>query len=321
MIVFNVFSNRKRIGEIPEVDVLIWTASLLRYRSFGYRTKLYCTRKDIPFLDKWGLRRLYDVIDDDTLSAIGPLGIDESKFWSTGKLTAVNYQKHDVWEQAVYSDVDVLMRKPFDLSHDCLVWSPEGKDDDDGGIYVPWDALSVPDGYAMPEHIRATDDAYNCGVLWFGGDKGRQAVGDWFRDYEDFATLNPCEIVGGEDVADLRTNDAVWACNAEQRFLKATLDREGLDVGFVMPEKGNGLSADGDHYYYYRVVWRFFKESGLAMNSDALRVLNATVKECLETIRDAEPGLYEFWQTVPWARNFLDVVDLGQGLFPISSYV
>ena len=65
MIIFNTFTNYQRVKKLPEVDILIWTVCLLRYKMFGYHTKLFCTKADIPFIKEWHLYELYDIIDTD----------------------------------------------------------------------------------------------------------------------------------------------------------------------------------------------------------------------------------------------------------------
>lgn len=35
------------------------------------------------------------------------------------------YQLYVLNEPAIYTDIDIIMRQPFDLSGDVLVWSPE----------------------------------------------------------------------------------------------------------------------------------------------------------------------------------------------------
>ena len=300
--VFNNFTSGTRT-KYPKIDILIWMASLVMYKSFGYRTKLYCTEEDIGFLKDNRLYGLYDEIDTQTLATEAKEAlskVDGKRFWSTRKFECMRHE----WlvlgnRDSVYSDTDVLMKKSFDLSGDALAWSPEERKKKT--IYVPWGDLSSPPGYDMPEYIRKTDDAYNCGVLWF---KEPDVFRRWYEAYHAWADGNPCLI--SPDIKDGHNN--LFACNGEQRILKAVLDDAKADVRCVMPVSGRGLSEAGDHWYWYRVVWRLLSEAGkwpeATEEDEALCMLNYAALESLEAVGEYDGALRSEILSDDWLKGF-----------------
>lgn len=320
MIVFNTFTNYQRVKQLPEMDILIWTVGLLRYKQLGYNTKLFCTKADMPFIKKWHLYELYDMIDADLFERNEMLQkIDNAHFWSTRKIEAMHWQMSVLDEPAIYSDTDIIMRSRFDLSHDALMWSPESWNTNEGQVYVPWRNLSKPEGYKMPQHIVDTKDAYNCGVWWF---KDKGMFEEYRKEYYDFCIGNPCKIKhrNRDDVDDLITNNSVWACNAEQRILKAVLDHHKQDVACVMPARGKGWSKQGVHYFFYRISWKYLNDKDYNPAPDALSMLNLTIYECLVSLKAYNKGFYEFWLDRPWLKGFFENFDAKEKVWPVKEY-
>lgn len=319
MIIFNTFTNYQRVKKLPEVDILIWTTCLIRYKMFGYTTKLFCTKTDIPFLKEWHLFELYDIIDVDLFENNLMLkSIDNTHFWSSRKIEAMYYQLNILEEPSIYTDVDIIMRKPFDTSKDVLVWSPEEWNTNEGQVYVPWRNLSKPKGYRMPQYIIDTKDAYNCGVWYF---KNKEVFNEYRNQYYGFSINNPCEIKhrNRDDVDDLITNNSVWACNAEQRILKAVLLHYNQDVAFVMPYKGRGWSKEGVHYFFYRISWQYLHSKEWLPAPDALAMLNLTIAECLGSIKQLSEEWYKFWLDRSWMKDW-DKADFKNKVYPIKEY-
>ena len=40
MHIFNTFTNRQHIKKLPDIDLLLWSASLASYQLLGYKLKL-----------------------------------------------------------------------------------------------------------------------------------------------------------------------------------------------------------------------------------------------------------------------------------------
>ena len=307
MVIFNTFSNGKRYNDMPETDIIIWCASLIRYKGFGYKTKIFCLESDLEFLKHYHLFELYDEIDTTLLKDNEQLSkIDESIFWSSRKIEAMYHQLFTLNEPSIYVDTDILMRKPYDLSGDCLVWSPEtriivelpnGEIDWTKTIYPSWKFLSKPEGYVMPDYIKQTPDAYNCGVWFF---KNKEVFKKYREEYYKFCIGNPGIIKHSKNKV---FNNAMFPCNAEQRILKAVLTEENQKVNCVMPIKAKGLCEKGMHYFWYRVSWRKMKEKNVVPTQDSLSVLNYTLIECMMTLKRYN-YIYEFYSNLPWLKDF-----------------
>lgn len=320
MIVFNTFTNYKRIKKLPEVDILIWTTCLLRYKQLGYKTKLFCTKKDLEFIKEWHLYELYDCIDVDLFENNEMVSkIDEEHFWSSRKIEAMYYQLNVLEEPSIYTDVDIIMRASFDTTGDVLVWSPEEWNTNEGQVYVPWRNLSKPHNYRMPQYIIDTKDAYNCGVWYF---KDKEVFNKYRDEYYAFCLNNPCEIKhrNRDDVDDLITNNSVWACNAEQRILKAVLTHENQDVRFVMQERKKGWSKQGVHFFFYRISWKYLNDKEWAPAPDALSMLNLTIYECLASLKGFNINFYNFWLNKPWLKGFFGNFDSKEKKYPVKEY-
>lgn len=324
MKIFNTFTSFKRIKKLPDVDILIWATHLIYNHLLNYRTKIYCAKNDLEFLKSHHLIDLYDEIDSDWLESFydipRQLNIDDSKFWFIRKYLCMRHEL-SINKESVYSDVDILLRRRLDLSHECLFWSPEpaiSKDD----IYVPWRNLSKPDGYRMPQHVLDTKDAYNCGILYF---KDPSLFNKCYDESFAFMTNNPCKIKlhkGRDDVGDLIINDAVWACNAEQRILKAVVTHENANVAFVMDKKAQGWSKHAVHFFYYRAAWRYMNDPDYEVTPNALSMLNLTVLECMSIIEHHCKTIGNFTLLEHFEKMFPEWRDINvkERVFPIKDY-
>lgn len=320
MIVFNTFTNYQRIKKLPELDILIWATSLIRYKLLGYTTKLFCEEKDIEFLKGWHLLELYDIIDTELFKSNEMLDkIDNTHFWSTRKIEAMYHQLFILNEPAIYSDTDIIMRSHLDTAGDVLTWSPEEWNTNEGQVYVPWRNLSKPAGYIMPKWIIDTNDAYNCGIWYF---KNKEVFKEYREEYYKFCLNNPCKIKhkNRDDVEDLETNNAVWACNAEQRILKGVLTHQNQDVRFVMSERKKGWSKQGVHFFFYRISWKYLNDKNWLPAPDALSMLNLTVYECLKTIKNFDTRLYRFYSNLSWIKDAEQILDKDKKATPIKDY-
>ena len=247
--------------------------------------------------------------------------IDNKHFWSTRKIEAMYHQLNVLEEPAIYTDVDIIMRQPFNLDCDCLVWSPEEWITNEGQVYVPWRNLSKPAGYMMPKYIIDTRDAYNCGVWYF---KNKEIFNEYRKQYYSFCLNNPCKIKlhksRGDDVKDLETNNSVWACNAEQRILKAVLTEYNQKVNCVMPLRGKGWSKQGVHFFFYRISWKYLNDKDWNPAPDALSMLNLTIYECLTSLKNFNQDFYNFWLNKEWLKGFFDDFDAKEKKYPVKEY-
>ena len=315
----------QRYKEFPEWDILIWATALVRYKFFGYTLKLYCLESDFEFLKKWHLYDLYDIIDTELLKDNEQLNkIDNKRFWSSRKIEAMYHELFDLNEEAIYVDIDILMRQPFDISNcDALLWSPEprnivkdqyGNTDWTQTIYLPWRYISKPNNYKMPEYILNTADAYNCGVWYF---KNKEVFKEYRKQYYDFAINNPCEI---KHMDQSIVNNEVFACNCEQRIIKAVLTYYHQNVKTVMPHKATGLCNEGYHFFWYRANWRLGNKNPSVLAPEALQILNGAVMDCVMTLKTCRPDLYQFFFSSEYLKNFETRYTLDPKHQPLKKY-
>lgn len=212
------------------------------------------------------------------------------------------------------------MWEAFDVSKDTLFWSPEEWNTDEGQIYVSWDNLSTPPNYHMPDYIKKTADAVNCGIMYF---KNKKAFLEYRKQYYDFALDNPCEILRQKEdaVEDLVTNNSVWACNAEQRILKAVMVHSKQEINYVMPDRKKGIGDKGAHFFFYRIAWLFLHDDIWKPAPDAIPVLNMTIALCLKTVAEYSERYHEFWTKKEWLKDFEEKYDPKNSIWPVDSYI
>ena len=309
MKVINTFSTN--INNLKQIDILIWTASLINYKKLGYNLKLFCEEKDFEFLDKYFLKELYDEIDINLFKNNEKLNqVNLDKFWASRKFEALNYEYNILKEDCIYSDTDIIMRTKFDLSGDALVWSPEDWAEDIN-VYINWKLMSKPKRYKLPKYIKNTKFAYNAGILCF---KNINIFNQWYNEYYKFAINNPCVL---KDITDDFNN--IFMCNAEQRILKAILVKNKQNVKFIMNKKEKGWSKQGSHYFFFKKSWCHINNEEFKPKDFVKGMLNCTVKECLEIIHSVSDEVYQFWLNKLNLKSS-DEIDIDNNIFPINEY-
>ena len=299
------FSSKKHIKEFPITDILVWYIGLLKLRALGNTIKLYCEKKDFEFLKYWGLFDLYDEIDDSFLSSnelVNSEIINGTNFWSKRKIECIKNEFDVANEPFVYMDTDIILNVPFkiDSEIDLIAWSPETQEK----IYIPWNHLSIPNGYKMPKYIYQTEGAYNCGILYF---RTKQQFLEYRRQYLNYTMNNPCETRGVTAWEETIRN--IWACNAEQRILKAVAEHNNWNVQLIMDKQAPGACEFGIHYYYMRGFWRLLPlEDFLKSEEKAYwtEVLNFQLDQLLTILLGADREAFNKFMTIDWIKDFYE---------------
>lgn len=286
--VFNSCDNRLVKGTLPPLEKLLWAASLVLYKKCGYKLKLYCKSEDVDALKKECLYELYDEIDTDTFDYNLNSSISEKYFWSYRKMEALK-KEFSINNNAVYSDTDILMFSLFDLNCDALFWCMES----DPLVYTDWKNISTPSTYRLPQWLKDTDAAYNCGLIWF---KDVSIINEWYDEYMRFAAKNPCDV----KISDYQ--NTVLACNSEQRIIKGLCDKYNLNVSCIATAEQAGLTNKGIHLYAYKQMWKYedlmanlMDTSVLKLAKEELLTLCVTTLECGGYKELAKRG--EIWKT------------------------
>lgn len=195
---------------------------------------------------------LYDEIDTEVLVDNQQLAkVNEDIFWACRKMEAIKHE-FELGEGFFYSDTDILLYKPLSFEYDLIVWSPEERVPN-ASIYLDWQFISTPPNYIMPDWLQKTEDAFNCGIIYF---KDKEKFLEYRQHFYNFVIDNPgdvdragCSLINDRNVINIPM------CNAEQRILKGFAIKEQLDFYTIKPTKGRGLSPNGDHYFWYRAAW------------------------------------------------------------------
>lgn len=270
MKIFNSCDNRLSKGTLPEIDLLVWKASLAIYKEFGYQTKLYCKSEDIPYLKHHNLLEMYDEINTEIFDNHLNPKVNEKYFWSYRKMEALR-NEFNTSKDSIYSDTDILMFKPFQLPKQALFWCKE----EDTDVYMDWNNLSKPKDYTLPNHIKETKSAYNCGIIWI---QNTQIINEWYEEYMKFAMDNPCKLT----VPDTQNN--VFACNSEQRMLTAVCEKYNIEPDFLATAGDLGLNENGIHLYVYKIFWKYRKHFQPIFNTKMIEDTLDEVKNICYTI-------------------------------------
>ena len=262
------FSSKKHIKELPITDILIWYLGTSRLKGYGHTLKLYCEEKDLDFLKEWGLFDLYDEVDTEFLSNNELFEIiNQENFWSIRKIECINHEYEISEEPFIYMDTDIVMNMPVHMAGDLLVWSPEQKQE----IYVPWECLSAPYDYVMPEYIYKMDKAYNCGILGF---KSKELFDLYRKEYLTFVI----------------NNNNKWG------------------VYTIMPTQIPGACNAGIHYYLCRAFWRKLNKNEL--NDDAreywIGILNDQIRLLMSILKEQNSEMFNKFISIDWIKDCVE---------------
>lgn len=294
MRIIHTFSSQKHC-KISTIDLALWHMSCLCYRAQGYDLKIYCESKDLKFLEDNLLLRYYSEIDIGTFDKHNRNKINEplykvngKMFWFIRKLVAINAEFEQSDEPFIYSDTDLFIFKPIDISDcDCLFWTLEKRDKpmSDYEYYCDWKYFSTPKNYAMPEYIKNTDNSnYNAGLVYF---KDKELFKQYYEQVLNFIVGNPCKFTN-QTIIDIleKTKQSIsipWSINAEQRILTGFVKEKKLNVK-LFDNTGltsNGISSNGSHYFILKSLWRqaaHWRDEYLSLDSiDAIAAMKELI--------------------------------------------
>lgn len=291
------FSSKKHVKSMPITDILIWYVGLLKLKELGYTLKLYCEEKDFIFLKEWGLYKFYNEFDTTFLASDSIIDqVDGENFWSIRKIECIDHEFQVSKEPFIYLDTDIFLNVPILPQGNLIVWSPENP----CPIYPDWSCLSLPPNYILPDYVKPINDAFNAGLLYFSSY-------DLFKEYRklylDFVIDNPCKAHDLEVDTDEEIRN-VWACNAEQRLLKAFAVHNNLQVFTVLERQDFGANDLGIHFYYYRKAWKMLS-LGLFKDDQQRYIywselLNFHLRQFLEILATNDEEAFNSFIKIDW---------------------
>lgn len=244
-----IIHTRKRVFEngdhifAHKMSLLVWVLSIIKWKELGNSIKLYCDKKTLEDIDKFGFGLLYDEIDTTYLEDPEVCkGIDFYCYWAMPKLLALRHEVVDLKNDVVVADQDVVPMK--DLSRmwknsDVTVWSNK-EFVELRSIYPELHKLSLPDNYKLPEWFTGIAKPLNTGILHI---KNKELV--------DMYTAEALKMAKDNHNKHNNSN-CITMCNAEQRLLGEIVKHKGLSYSIVQPINDGLFNRNGFHTHGYK---------------------------------------------------------------------
>ena len=193
--------------------------SAVSWKFFHGRIALYTNERWLAVLKKWGLDRVYDYIDTETLKTV-PSEINQQKYWAYGKLHVASTIKEDF----VLLDNDLWIVKPLNFNDNLsyMGYHYENFDStEDTTPYIDFTNM-IPSKWAgrWDKTLMAT----NAAILWIND---KNLLNEWLTIAKEIAS-NP-EPIEIEDPQNIR-----HMVFLEQRLLPMIANEMRLQYGTFM---------------------------------------------------------------------------------------
>ena len=153
--------------EFGKLSLLTAFLSVLKWKSYGFTTKLYVDSDFKEYFSKFGLLEMYDEVDDTFLNNSDKIyedkGISKTLFWSFSKLFILENEE----EPVIISDMDFI---PFEDYHKytdekCFAYYKEHLSEE---FYPssPDKYLELKPDYQFPDWYDWNCHPYNCAVTY-----------------------------------------------------------------------------------------------------------------------------------------------------------
>lgn len=135
---------------LGNTSILVAFLSVLKWKSFGFTTKIYVDEYTKDYFSKIGLLDLYDEVDDtyftSTPNIYDKYNINKHYFWAFSKLFVYLNET----EPFIMADMDFIPLKDYhsELDEKCLVFYKEELNKDQ---YPNMDNLPTAENYSFPE--------------------------------------------------------------------------------------------------------------------------------------------------------------------------
>ena len=218
----------EKLGPIDWEDELIAIQALsaLTWKKYHGRIELYCNEEHLESLKKWGVDKLYDKIDTESLKS-APTGVDRSEYWSFCKLF-ISY-KLDPPFVLVDTDLWLTDSLTFDFNKSFVAYHEENYDwSRPYNFYVNFDNF-IPEKYL--NYFDLTVKPVNVALL-FWNDK--ELLKSWLDITNEILSENrKCELD--------RTQKTTFL---EQWLLPMYAVKTNKPYGVLIPQRYNS-SNDG----------------------------------------------------------------------------
>lgn len=235
---WDCFGKSKTQG-LNAYDILMWTLSVIKYKKYGFITKLYCDKASYEMLNKYHLIELYDEVDTELLEQ--DFNILKASYWAMPKILSYKHEL-ELGSDCFVSDTDMI---PFCnlerfFNYDLSVWSND-EHLEHTVIYLPKESLSTPKGYVFPKWFTWRATPLNSGIIYF---KDKNNALEYCNEVIRYVTNNK---------NNQQNNTCQSMCFAEQRILGEYASYKQLQVGVVRPTRKSCLNKNAWHLFQHKL--------------------------------------------------------------------
>lgn len=228
MVGYHVFYKSKEDSKWEGINYLVQIASILFWKKYFGQCNLYCNRKFLKSIKKWGIDKLYDNINTECLENIPDIGnlkcniTGLPKYWSFPKILAIkDISKYN--NEFVVFDTDLWIEKNihFNSDYDFIGYHKEQVDDHINNPYIE------PSNFLDEVSLNLFDwsqSPINCAILYFNN---KELIDEWYTWCLKVIDLN-------KDKENTRAT-SVDTIFIEQRLLPTIAKRLNLKIDTIIP--------------------------------------------------------------------------------------
>ena len=221
---YHIYYQTKDDDKYSQINYLAQLSSILNWKEHYGQIKLYCNKRFLDSISKYGLDKEYDFIDTEFLETI-PFKESQNIFWSFAKLYVANeivktdtefcILDTDIWIQEpglidTGSDLSFYHREAFDINYKLNPYP-------DPATWMDKKELSEYDWNIYP---------MNCAIIYFKN-RSKELINTWYS--------LALKIVSDNQNNMSEENLRAGTIFIEQRLLPVIATKLGLSIGYISP--------------------------------------------------------------------------------------
>jgi hypothetical protein len=222
-----------------DIDSLVQLASILNWKKHYGPIKLYCNKRYLETISKYGLDKEYDFIDTDFLETV-PYKDYMSKYWSFCKIYLAKHLAEFETEFCIL-DTDLWIQKPnmLDMDKDLIFYHREAYD-----IKFPNNPYPLASNWIDNEEFDWSTSPCNCAILCFKSNF-KELINTWYSVASEV-------IERTKDIEFEFENKNANTIFIEQRLLPTIAVKLNVKYGLILDTIyltfKQGLNTDGDEW-------------------------------------------------------------------------
>jgi hypothetical protein len=217
---YHVYYQIKDDTIFEPINYLVQLASILCWKKYYGTINLYCNKKYLQSISKYGLDKEYDNINTDLLEGM-PFKDQQIKYWSFCKIyAALEISKQEI--PFCIIDTDIIISAPNMLSNksNVLFFHEEEFDIDNNENLYP-----APENWLVNNLLNWNCNPMNCAILCFNYNF-KNLIEEWYDTvFNILLANNATEFI----------NNDVNAMFIEQRLLPVIINKLQLSAAVVLP--------------------------------------------------------------------------------------